>query len=39
VATLTVLPAVYSLMQARVRTLSASSDPDDPASTNYEPHA
>ena len=39
VATLTVLPAVYSLMQARVRTLSASLDPDDPSSTHYEPHA
>jgi multidrug efflux pump subunit AcrB len=39
VATLTVLPAVYSLMQARVRTLSASLDPDDSSSTHYEPHA
>jgi len=39
IATLTVLPAVYSLVQARVRTVSASLDPDDPSSTHYEPRA
>jgi len=39
VATLTILPAVYSIIQARVRTTSASLDPDDPTSTHYEPRA
>src|SRR5207247_7078670 len=36
-ATLIVLPSVYSLLQARVRTLSHSLDPDDPLSAHYEP--
>ena len=36
-ATLMVLPAVYTFVQARVRTLSPTLDPDDPASTHYEP--
>src|SRR5205809_6854505 len=36
-ATLIVLPAVYTFVQARVRTLSPPLDPDDPASTHYEP--
>jgi len=36
-ATLIVLPAVYTLLQARVRTSSSSLDPDDPASAHYEP--
>ena len=35
-ATLIVLPAVYTLLQARVRTHSPSLDPDDPASTHYD---
>jgi multidrug efflux pump subunit AcrB len=39
IATLTVLPAVYSILQARVRTASASLDPEDPSSTHYEPRA
>ena len=39
IATLTVLPAVYGIVQARVRTISASLDPEDPSSTHYEPHA
>ncbi|HYM13362.1 MAG TPA: efflux RND transporter permease subunit [Bryobacterales bacterium] len=37
IATLTVLPAVYNIMQARVKNISASLDPDDPSSTYYEP--
>jgi multidrug efflux pump subunit AcrB len=37
-ATLIVLPAVYTLVQARVRTLSPTLDPDDPASTHYDLH-
>ena len=36
-ATLIVLPAVYTLVQSRVHTLSPTLDPDDPASTHYEP--
>jgi len=36
-ATLIVLPAVYTLVQARVRTISPTLDPDDPASTHYDP--
>jgi multidrug efflux pump subunit AcrB len=36
-ATLIVLPAVYTLVQARVRTLSPTLDPDDPKSAHYEP--
>src|SRR5439155_25949595 len=34
IATLTVLPSVYAIMQARVRSISASLDPDDPTSRN-----
>ena len=37
VATLIVLPAVYTLVQARVRTASPTLDPNDPASTHYDP--
>ena len=37
IATLVVLPAVYTLVQARVRTFSPTLDPSDPASTHYEP--
>ena len=37
VATLIVLPAVYSLLQARVRTASPTLDPDDPLSAHYDP--
>src|SRR5213593_526244 len=37
IATLVVLPAVYTLVQARVRTLSPTLDPDDSTSTHYEP--
>jgi multidrug efflux pump subunit AcrB len=36
-ATLIVLPAVYSLLQQRVKTTSPTLDPDDPLSTVYEP--
>jgi multidrug efflux pump subunit AcrB len=36
-ATLIVLPAVYSLLQARVRTMSPTLDPDDPSSRYYDP--
>jgi multidrug efflux pump subunit AcrB len=36
VATLVVLPAVYTLAQERVRTLSPTLDPDDPLSTHYD---
>ncbi len=39
IATLTVLPSVYSIMQARVTNVSASLDPDDPASSHYEQRA
>src|SRR5436309_8323545 len=35
-ATLIVLPAVYTLLQARVRTVSPSLDPDDPTSAHYD---
>jgi multidrug efflux pump subunit AcrB len=35
-ATLVVLPAIYSLLQARVRTLSPSLDPEDPMSRHHE---
>jgi multidrug efflux pump subunit AcrB len=37
IATLVVLPSVYTLVQARVRTLSPTLHPDDPASKYYEP--
>ena len=36
-ATLVVLPAVYTLVQARVRTLSPTLHPDDPSSKYYDP--
>jgi multidrug efflux pump subunit AcrB len=36
IATLVVLPAVYTLVQARVRTLSPTLDPDDPTSAHYD---
>jgi multidrug efflux pump subunit AcrB len=36
VATLIVLPAVYTLVQARVRTVSPTLDPNDPASVHYD---
>jgi multidrug efflux pump subunit AcrB len=36
-ATLVVLPAVYTIVQGRVRTLSPTLDPDDPLSAHYEP--
>jgi len=35
-ATLIVLPAVYTLVQARVRTVSPTLDPDDPSSAHYD---
>jgi multidrug efflux pump subunit AcrB len=35
-ATLIVLPAVYTLVQARVRTVSPTLDPDDPTSAHYD---
>ena len=38
-ATLIVLPAVYRLLQGRVRTLSPTLDPDDPLSAHYEPRS
>ncbi len=36
-ATLIVLPAVYTFVQARVRTAPPTLDPNDPASTHYDP--
>lgn len=36
IATLTVLPAAYALLQPRQAALSPSLDPDDPASRHYE---
>jgi len=36
-ATLTVLPAVYSIMQGRAGTVSPSLDPDDRTGAHYEP--
>jgi multidrug efflux pump subunit AcrB len=36
VATLVVLPAMYTLVQARVRTVSPTLDPDDPTSAHYD---
>jgi multidrug efflux pump subunit AcrB len=35
-ATLVVLPAVYSLLQSRVRVSSPTLDPNDPASSHYD---
>jgi multidrug efflux pump subunit AcrB len=37
IATLTVLPAAYTIVQARARTLSPSLHPDDPTSAHHEP--
>ena len=31
-----VLPAMYTLVQARVRTVSPTLDPDDPTSAHYD---
>jgi multidrug efflux pump subunit AcrB len=36
-ATLIVVPAAYTILQARVRTVSPTLDPDDPTSAHYEP--
>ncbi len=36
-ATLLVLPAVFSLLMGRATNQSPSLDPDDPASTHYDP--
>jgi len=36
IATLTILPAVYSVLQTRGASRSMSLDPDDPVSRNYE---
>lgn len=36
-ATLTVLPAVYTILQGRTMARSASLDPDDPSSRYYDP--
>ncbi|MBI2834400.1 MAG: efflux RND transporter permease subunit, partial [Acidobacteria bacterium] len=38
-ATLVVVPAVYTILQARVRTVSPTLDPDDPLSAHYEPRS
>jgi multidrug efflux pump subunit AcrB len=37
-ATLTVLPAIYSILQQRAATTSMSLNPDDPSSRYHEPH-
>jgi multidrug efflux pump subunit AcrB len=37
IATLIVLPAAYTVMQARARTLSPSLHPEDPTSAHHEP--
>jgi len=37
-ATLTVLPSVYALLQPRAMANSPSLDPDDPTSRYYEAH-
>jgi multidrug efflux pump subunit AcrB len=39
VATLLVLPAVYTLLQSGARAVSPSLDPDDPTSALYEPRS
>jgi multidrug efflux pump subunit AcrB len=39
VATLAILPAVYTLLQSRAGTLSPSLDPNDPASVHHEPRS
>jgi multidrug efflux pump subunit AcrB len=36
-ATLVVLPSVYAVLQGRARAVSPTLDPDDPASTHYDP--
>ena len=36
VATLTVLPAIYAILQRRAGTVSVSLDPDDPVSRYHE---
>jgi hypothetical protein len=36
VATLTILPLVFTVVQRRARLASVSLDPDDPASAHYE---
>ena len=36
IATLIILPAVYTLVQARVRSLSPTLDPNDPTSSHYD---
>src|SRR5262249_11722819 len=36
-ATLVVLPAVYSILQARARVSSPTLDPNDPSSQHYDP--
>jgi Cu/Ag efflux pump CusA len=37
-ATLTILPAVFAVVQARAKTESPSLDPDDPSSANFDGH-
>ena len=37
IATLTVLPAVYAILQGRTSAGTASLDPQDPASRYYDP--
>jgi hypothetical protein len=37
-ATLIVLPAIFATLQSRHARISASLDPDDPNSPNFEPH-
>jgi multidrug efflux pump subunit AcrB len=37
-ATLVIVPAAYTILQGRARTLSPTLDPDDPTSAHYEPH-
>ncbi len=39
IATLVVLPAVYTIVQGRVHSLSPTLDPDDPLSAHYEPRS
>jgi multidrug efflux pump subunit AcrB len=38
IATVIVLPAVYALLQSRVRAVSPTLDPDDPSSKFYDPN-
>jgi len=37
-ATLTVLPAIYAIMQSRASVTSPSLNPADPLSRYYDPH-